>query len=270
MLRRYSSISKADAREMIFAMGLFGNHNAEHLYGRPLRSRDDIIKILERNGWPLVNAIEHCCNPENSVPVLENIIGATWNTKTIKGSTISRQDPVTAEWKQLAPGEGSYTNSNYWALFELSADDFDIAYSKTNFDRFLTSVNSGIASVEGYLNYEYQVRRREQNPAEIRESIDWKVNNWIPALTNSKFDKGTLTWACFKKLRVLRDDEFQHPKNAWSGRAHATYPDQFNQYRIGICRLLLELHIHLKRKCPCRIIRYSFYPKIYWDPESAK
>jgi hypothetical protein len=260
MLKRYETMPRQETRELIILMGLIGNHS-EHIFST-LVSESDVIEYLASRGYIMSKLVESCRNFNVPVPHFENLLGSTTR---IVGLTESRIDPATGQWKQLNTGDGITTESDYWARFEMSSEDFERAIADQNPERFKNAVGSGLAAIEGFLNFQFLKRGHSPQSTEIRESIDWKFDNWVLRFTNQKFPKGDKSWGSFRRLRTLRNDEFQHPKSMWSGYNYTDLPKLFNDYRWGICRILLQLHKVFIVRCPSKVIRYSFYPNIYWD-----
>jgi hypothetical protein len=247
---------------MIVLMALHGNHN-HHLL-QPINSEADVVAILNASGCPIGQLEEKCRYFDQSIPIFENLLGPVWKAS---GVTISRVNPATGQRAQLNTSDGLVTESDYWARFQISVEDFEQAILKENPDRYLAAIAAGTAAIEGFCNYQFLKKGNNAESGEIREPLDWKFENWIPRFTNRKLDKGRKSWERFKRLRQLRNDEFQHPKAMWSARNFSDLPSLFNDYRWGICRLLLELHVIFRERCPSRIIRYSFYPSIYWQKD---
>jgi len=73
---------------------------------------------------------------------------------------------------------------------------------------FLTALSDGIASIEGYINYQAGRRGGQQYKDSEQEKVSFetKINEWIPQLTGGTLDKGGVNWNHHKELRGIRND----------------------------------------------------------------
>lgn len=251
-------ISERNAYNMIMAMAFHGNHYND-IHGN-IRAASDVKAHYAQNGREFSRVVAHCRDFTQSVPIYENLIGAQW---AAEGVTISRPNHITGEYQDIVSGDGVYNESDYWATFEISKEDFDNAIESGRWERFLSAVNAGIAAVEAFLNHEYMTRLRisGEHPA-LRENLEVKIKTWPAKLTGSAFDISGRSWASFSKLKKLRDDGFQHRKARSTGMSRKEYVGMLNEYKLAVPRLLFDLHVHFKVRCPSAIIRYAYYPEI--------
>lgn len=252
-------ISEQNARKMILAMAFHGNHyNDTHGH---LRTVSDIKAHYAQNGYDFPRVISQCRNFSQRVPVYENLIGAQW---TVEGEgAVSRLNHITGEHDLVFSGDGSYSESNYWASFEISREDFDSAIKSGRWERFLTAVNAGIAAIEAFMNQEYMIRLRvPKEDADLRKDLETKMKTWPARLTGNAFDLSGRSWASFSKLKNLRDNDFQHSKAVTTGMSRKEHVGLLNEYKQAVPRLLFDLHVHFGVRCPSEIIRYAYYPEI--------
>ena len=255
-------ISERNAYNMILAMALHGNHYND-IHGN-IRTVSDVKAHYIQNGRDFKRVVAACRDFSQSVPIYENLVGAQW---TAEGVTVSRPSHITGEYEPVVSGDGVYNESDYWANFEISKEDFDNAISSGRWERFLASVNAGIAAVEAFLNHQYMVRLRvaDNDPA-LRENLETKIKTWPKKLLGHSFDLSSRPWSAFSKLKKLRDEGFQHRKSTSTGITRKEHLTLLNEYKFAIPRLLLDLHIHFGVRCPSAIIRYAYYPEIDLEP----
>lgn len=256
--RSKKRISERNAYNMILAMAFHGNHYND-IHGH-IRAVSDVKAHYAQNGREFSRVVAHCRDFAQSVPIYENLIGAQW---TAEGVTVSRPNHITGEYEPIVSGDGIYNESDYWATFEISKEDFDNAIESGRWERFLSAVNAGIAAVEAFLNHEYMTRLRVSgDDAALRENFEVKIKTWPAKLTGSAFDLSGRSWASFSKLKKLRDDGFQHRKARNTGMSRKEHLGLLNEYKLAVPRLLFDLHVHFKVRCPSAIIRYAYHPEI--------
>jgi hypothetical protein len=262
--RAKKRISERNAYNMVLAMALHGNHYND-IHGN-IRAVSDVKAHYAQNDRDFKHVVATCRDFSQSVPFYENLIGAQW---TAKGVTVSRPSHITGEYEPVVSGDGVYNESDYWANFEISKEDFDSAITSGRWERFLAAVNAGIAAVEAFLNHQYMVRLRVagDDPA-LRENLETKMKTWPVKLSGRAFDLSSRSWSAFSKLKKLRDDGFQHRKSTSTGITHQEHLALLNEYKHAVPRLLLDLHIHFGERCPSAIIRYAYHPEI--ELESRK
>jgi len=258
-------ISERNAHNMILAMAFHGNHYND-LHGH-IRFVSDVRAHYAQNGLDFARVVAHCRDYSQSVPIYENRIGAQW---TAEGVTLSRPNHITGEYEPVVRGDGIYNESDYWATFEISKEDFDSAIESGRWERFLAAVNAGIAAVEAFMNHQYMTRLRVLgDDAALRKSLETKMKEWPAMLTGDAFDLSSRPWASFSKLKKLRDDGFQHRKAIATGITRKEHVSLLNEYKQAVPRLLLNLHIHFGVRCPSVIIRYAYHPEIEMEPPTA-
>jgi hypothetical protein len=251
-------ISERNSYDMIVSMAYHANHyNDIH---RHIKIISDIKAHFKQNGKDFKQAVLKCRDYSEHVPMYENLIGAQWHTH---GVTVSKASHITGGYEPVISGDGTYNQSDYWANFELSKEDFENAISSGRFERFLSAVNAGISSIEAFLNHQYMViyKLGSEEP-ELRETLEFKMKNWPEKLVGYRFDLSTRTWGAFVELKNLRDERFQHRKTISTGIAKSEHLNLLNMYKIAIPKLLFELHVHFGQRCPSAIIRCCFHPEI--------
>lgn len=263
--RAKKRISEYNAHSMVVAMALHGNHYND-IHGN-IRTVSDVKAHYAQNNRDFKRVVMTCRDFSQRVPFYENLIGAQWTTE---GVTVSRPSHITGEYELVVNGDGVYNESDYWANFEISKEDFDNAIMSGRWERFLSAVNAGIASIEAFLNHQYMVKLRVagDDPA-LRDSLETKIKTWPIKLTGRAFALSSRPWSEFSTLKKLRDDGFQHRKSTSTGVTRKQHLAFLNNYKHAVPRLLFDLHVHFGVRCPSVIIRYSYYPEIELDPCSG-
>jgi hypothetical protein len=213
MLRFKAKISKKLALEKVCAHAIAGNHGH---HPRP-RTEQDVQTFFATNGADLNAIAERCRDPNERIPLLENLIGSTW---TSHSSGTGRASLTDREGKEVASvqGRGKLVQSTYWALFESACAARNRAVADSSYIDFQTAVVNGIASIEAFVNALAEAWNAK-NPNEPlldskanKVSFDDKIDQWIPRITGNTFDKGDRRWSEFVKLRRIRDHLTIHPK----------------------------------------------------------
>lgn len=265
MFIKTPKISPNESRKMIVEMAKYGNHYND--LKNQIKTVKDIKLHYKQNGKNFKKVITHCRTFENPIPIYENLIGAQWTTK---GITVSKEDHITGEDKVIISGDGIYNESDYWANFELSKEDFEQAITTIRFERLLASFGAGIAAIEAFLNSQYILRTKcPTDDKKIKCNIDVKFDEWIPMLTGTKFDKSGIEWRDYKIVTDHRNEFLQHRKSIATGIRFEELEKLFNKYRTGICGVLFQLHVLFEVRCPCAIIRLSHCPNIKYVQDST-
>jgi hypothetical protein len=258
IFRAKKKISERNAYNMVVNMAIHGNHYND-IHGL-IKNISDVKRHLSQNNIEFKKVIEHCRVFSQSVPVYENLIGPTMRTHGVK---VQRPNHITGEYETIIDGDGEINENNYWALFEISKEDFENSIKSGSRERFLAAVNAGIAAIESFLNHQYMILKKvsEENPA-LRHNLERKIKEWPIELTEKKFPLLGKNWSTFLHLKKMRDENFQHMKTTSTGITNKDTLSNLNSFKHGIPRLIFDLHIHFKCRCPCSIIRMCHYPEI--------
>ncbi|MCJ7692553.1 MAG: hypothetical protein MUO22_03960 [Sedimentisphaerales bacterium] len=225
-----------------------------------IQTISDIQAHYRQEGLEFKKVINECRDYSKSVPIYENPIGTESQTAQ---ATVSRPSDISGEIEPAFSGNGAYNESDYWANFEISREDFEQAIISGRYEHLLSAVNAGVASIEAFLNHEYMIRLGATvDDLVLRESLEPKMKSWPEILAGSSFDLSTRSWGPFVELKRSRDDGFQHGKPVSTGITRHEYLKLLKLYNVAIARLLVDLHIHFGHRCPTAIIRCAFHPEI--------
>jgi hypothetical protein len=251
-------ISERAAYDLVAAMALHGNHGTHMVMN--LHTVKDIRDYCSRHGMEFKAVVSACRDFTKPIPFFENLARAQRTTENV---SVSVRDHITGEWVQVAPSGGMFNLEDYWALFEHAQEDFHLALQNATYERFLAAVNLGLAAIEAFMNQQFMVLAAVRSDDEaLKSDLEKKIIEWIPRFTGNRFETGSRDWAAFKLLKTCRNEDFQHRKSIASGIGFRQLVDLLNQFKLGICRVLLKLHQAFSRRCPACIIRYSYFPQI--------
>jgi len=260
---------RQETRAMIMNMAKYGNHN--YHFERPFNTDEDVEAFFHEQGFDLKRLVEICRQKDQSVPHVENLVTSGWSGMAPPGGHLVVTDSQGEELAGFRNGEsGSMTMSTYWSRFERAATGFDHCLATTSYEDLLSSLSSGISSIEAYIGHRVDMHNRlhsEEKLVDSRQnkvSFDDKVKEWIPIMSGRKFDKGkNRNWADFKVLRAVRDQQDAHPKTSAYAHSFKDMCHLLNRFRGGIAGLLLDLCIHFgEKQVPTIIIRHAYLPKV--------
>lgn len=250
-------ISKKESKKLISDMILYGE-SGDQIKNKNIEEAKR--KILER-GLDFESEVERCRTFSKNV-CSENLLGNTW------GGGVSIVDCEGRTIKELK-GPGEIYLYQYRYIFDESLKQFKMSIKDKSYSTFLSSLTSGIASIEGFIN-EMANNYNKNNPKEPlidnkknKVSLDDKINKWVPKICEGKkFDKSTIIWEKFKYLQSIRDTEAVHLKGNSYGISYRELVSLMNQYRFGIAKMLFKLHIIFKENVPSNIVRTCHFPEI--------
>jgi len=260
---------RQETRAMIMNMAKYGNHN--YHFERPFNTDEDVEAFFHEHGFDLKQLVEICRQKDKSVPRVENLITSGWTGIAPPGGYVVVEDSLGEELAGFRNGEsGRMTTSTYWSRFERAVTSFDSCLATTSYEDLLSSLSSGISSIEAYIGHRVDMHNRlhsEEKLVDSRQnkvSFDDKVKEWIPIMSGRKFDKGkNRNWADFKVLRAVRDQQDAHPKTSAYAHSFKDMCHLLNRFRGGIAGLLLDLCIHFgEKQVPTIIIRHAYLPKV--------
>ena len=142
-----SKISRKDSQEMILMMAKYGNCGFRYKFS----SDADVKRYLISKNIDFNKLVEHCRTFNNKIPEIENLIEST--VSTFGGGKISIIDKKTGQEIESVNHPGTLSTSTYWTLFEQSINYKNNAVNKSSFSEFQTSIVSGIASIEAFVNF---------------------------------------------------------------------------------------------------------------------
>jgi hypothetical protein len=261
MLRFKTRISKKLALEKVCAHAVAGKHNHQP---RP-RIEQDVKFFFATRGVDLSDIAERCRDPNQHVPLFENLIGPTWALHGSGGaSLVDREGNEVASIK----GSGELVQSTYWALFEHACLARDRAVAGSSYLDFQTAIVSGIASIEAFINVLAEIwnaRNAEDLLVDSKAnkvSFDDKIDQWIPKIIGNVFDKSDRRWCNFVELRRIRDHLTIHPKVDAYGLEEGELANKINLFRYGIAGFLGKLHILSGQQVPAIIINAVYMPEV--------
>jgi len=218
---------RSSTHHMILKMTKYGNHGIRQRFD----SDADVKRFFKLRGCYWDDLVQKCRNPNEIVPIVENLIGSTWVVGGSGRATVVT-DAATDKEKEITSlaGPGILTASTYLQLFENAVDHFSRCVERASFADFQSCVSSGIASIDAYIvhyawlyNTAHPTQQLVDSKAK-KVSQDDKIDNWIPQMLKGKrLDKSSLNWQNFKKLRTVRDDLAIHLKKPAIGVSYQQF-----------------------------------------------
>lgn len=263
MLKFKEKISRRAAHDMILLFARHGNHYDE----TDFKSDADVKRVFANNGINFEKLVMDCRDLKQAVPFFENFIPST--AFFMGDVEMSRVNSTTGDEDLTTKSPGSLVMQGYWASFESAIEARDRAVQKSSYTEYLSAVTSGMASIEGYINYQaefWNKKRKDQSLIDsftTKVSLNDKFDTWIPAMAQGKkLDKGGINWTHFKIIKSIRDDLAIHPKSSGYGISFYDLAEKINLFRTGIAGLLIQLHLLFNEKIPQIIIRAAYVPDV--------
>jgi hypothetical protein len=205
-------------------------------------------------------------------PILnfENVARSTWKTSGNVSLMRDLPDGRSVMIANIQGEDGILQSGTYLAQFE-SACDLLLDVPKTNdaLETLLSAISKGLASIDSFL-VELATTWNQLHPdlpqfdlAKDRLSASERIDQWVPKITGSRYDKSVQSWQEYTRLRTFRNEWDQHnksPGRAISLRELAAVGTVFGP---GVADMLFSLHVMSQRKVPIRIIRFKYFPGFY-------
>jgi hypothetical protein len=271
--------SKNETRKMVLAMALYGDHG--HQLRCDLSNEARVKEFYTINGYNFEVVVEKAREWSPGLPPMVPIFDVRrMNSFTLGGAPGSIAGIKTGGDDFLVKFEGETGHvvmSEYLDIFENAVAGLERSVEGNSHRAFLTAISDGIASIEGYINYQaVQIGAQQYKDCEQQKvSFETKINEWIPQITGGKLDKGGVNWIHHQELRRIRNDYQAHPKTPLYGIPYSEICRRINLFRTGIARLLFDLHRAFNRLVPGQVIQACFLPDIqhviepeYSQPES--
>jgi len=252
--------------DMILMMAKYGNHSTRARFV----SDADVKRFFQSKGFYWDDLVQQCRNPNQIIPIVENLIGSTWvvagsgRAAVVTGAATDKEKEITS-----VKGPGTLTTCTYLQLFENAVDSLHRCMRKASFADFQSCVSNGIAGIDAYVMHRVWLynanhpREQLEDNKESKVSQDTKIDEWIPQMLGGKrLDKSRANWQNCRKLRNIRDDLAIHLKTPAISISYQQLEEWLNLFRSGIAGLLFDLHLLFAERLPSRIIRYAYAPDI--------
>lgn len=259
--------TRRSTHDMILMMAKYGNHHIRCNFV----SDADVKRFFQSNSnyyWD--DLVQKCRNPNEIVPIVENLIGSTWKVSgggkaaIVTGAATNKETEIAS-----VNGPGELTSSSYLQLFENAVDNLHRCMERASFGDFQSCVSNGIASIDAYIEHRAYLYNSDHpgepliDSKENKVSQDTKIDEWIPKMTNGKkLDKSGRNWRDFKRLQSIRDKLAIHVKQPSLGISYQKLGELLNLFRSGIAGVLMGFHLPFGERIPTTIIRYAYLPDI--------
>lgn len=256
-------ISKNQAIRKISTHAMFG----ENQEPRP-KNVVEVERILKSRGHDPDEFAEKCRFYRKTIPLFEELAdNVLWNVGD--GTTMKVYDKVTGATIHEVIGPGQIGLYDYKEKFAYAFGEKNRAVLESTYVPFISAIAIGIASIESFLNYQASTWN-SKNPdnllidsKENKVNIETKITTWIPIISNGgKINTGNKEWSCFKELKNIRDNEIIHSRIGAFGINFYRLASLIDKFRIGIAKLLGELHRCCGLAVPSSIINAIYYPNV--------
>ncbi len=271
-LSQHDKLSLKQAADMV--LDFAQNSDLARSYSVPKTiTLQQLADWFARHDISLTQMVETARDPNCHIPKLENPLGSDWDfyTEASDGqASAGIVDGVTGETLTSLSHSGSLSSSTYRSKLKLALSSRQRSIDNASYQDFLTSLSDGFSSIEAFLNdrvrqwnYSHPSQRfNDSSPPYL--TLDEKIRKWVPIMTGGKsLDLGTSTWNSYKRLQELRNHEAIHPDKSAQSLSYEELAKQCNEFSIGICGLLFELHRLFDVEIPSLIIRGKYSPTVY-------
>lgn len=274
MIEQKLTISETKAENLVFSFVRHGDHsNRKHTDNL----NNDKVKLwFKQNGYDFKSIINMAKNHHNSIPFVEgNLLSSksyiSCSTENGVKTQVIRNSNNSEKIQTELRGEGVIDLQVYQSKFESSIEYKESAIRKCDFEELLTAISKGIASIESYFYMKSQLyndnilldTEKLIDSKERPISLENKFTNWIPIITDKRFDMSKKSWCLFKKQLDLRNNYDIHSKNISHGISYSELVESINNFRDGICRILYDLHIVFGDQMFRKLIRSIYAPDVY-------
>ena len=265
--------SKNVARNMVLNLARYGDHG--HQLKCNLTNEEGVKAFFRVNGYNFEVEVEKARRWSPGLPLIVPLVDyRTWNSFTLGGAPGSVAGIKTGGDDFLVKFEGESGHvvlDEYLDIFENAAKELERSVKDNNHRAFLTALSDGIASIEGYVNYQAAEKGGPQHKDSEQEKVSFetKINEWIPQITGGKLDKSGVNWSHHQDLRRIRNEYQAHPKQHLYGIPYSEICRRMNLFRTGIAGLLFDLHIAFNDLAPGQVIQACYMPDIRYviEPE---
>jgi len=258
--------TRKEARDMIMAMALYGNHYWDREWGAFATTRH-VERFLTHHGLTLAGLVETMREKDAWGNPFENRLPSGWTFSAGDSGVATYTDSEGNEVVRMEES-GTMVTATDAALFEKAAGDFERAMAQMSYTEFLSGVANGLASIEAYISqkaYQYNLRNPGNELLDDKNhkvAFEDKINGWVPTMAGAKLDLGGKNWAHFQRLKRTRDTEHTHTKAPALNISFRELCKLLNLFRTGIAGMLLNLYALFGGTVPSIVVKYAFHPNI--------
>ncbi len=205
-------------------------------------------------------------------PILnfENAARSTWKTSGNVSIMRDLPDGRSVVIANVQGDAGILQWGTYVAQFE-SACDLLLDAPKANdaLETLLSATTKGLASIDSFL-VELATTWNQAHPdlaqfdlVNDRLNAAERIDQWIPTITGSRYDKSVQSWQEYTRLRAFRNEWDQHNKSTGRAISLRDLAAVGTAFGPGVAGVLFTLHVMSQRKVPIRIIRFKYFPGFY-------
>lgn len=255
----------ADPEEFIFAMVKWGEH--DHSVPRSWS-----LEQL-RAGVPEWQAMIEDVRHGHAVKYFENLLGATWHTRSSPGAAgVGVRNSATGE-EQTLSGPGVLELTSYAATFETAVAAWQRTVERESYAELLTALRDGIASIEAFVNRraaEWNVSHPnepfEEKPGRFA-SFRKKVEDWCYRMTGERIPDAELERLL--SMKRYRDDIAVHPKHSVVAVNLNDLAALSNQFTFDLAVPFFSLHRTFRIEVPAVVLRAAYAPIVAVTPDEG-
>jgi hypothetical protein len=258
-IAKQPELPRERARNLVFTMAALGDHRQQLPFGA---NRDMVRAFFEQHGVDYDKLVEDARNPSFQIPLVESLIPANWTItggfQIVDGETGAVQADITAP--------STVSLSTYRSHFDQAVASVNASIERGSLPIFLQGIASGFGSIESFLNTaaeEWNAKHPDQQLIDKKQSFEARVAEWMKTISGGEaYDKGQRDWQSLMELKDIRDDMAMHPKKAAQAIAFEEMAKFVNLFYGGVATTLFRMHILIKKRIPCSIIRAKFTPEV--------
>jgi hypothetical protein len=200
----------------------------------------------------------------------ENLARSTWRTRGNVSMMRKLPEGRSVMVANTQGDDGILQWGTYLAQFESACDLLlDVPKANDALEALLSAITKGLASIDSFL-VQLATTWNQSHPdlaqfdlVSDRLSASERIDQWIPKITGSRYDKSVQSWQEYKRLREFRNEWDQHNKRTVRVISLANLATVGTAFGPGVADVLFTLHIVSQRKVPIRIIRFKYFPGFY-------
>jgi hypothetical protein len=204
------------------------------------------------------------------IPNFENSARSTWRTH---GNVSLMRDLPDGRSVLIAGNQGDdglLQWGTYLAQFETACGLLvTVPNANDPLETLLSAITKGLASIDSFL-VRLATTWNESHPDLVKfDIVNYRLNaseridQWIPEITGSRYDKSVQSWQKYTRLREFRNEWDQHNKSAGRTISLKDLATLGTDFGSGVADVLFTLHVMSQRKVPINIIRFKYFPGFY-------
>lgn len=247
-------------------------------------SADEMVKVFcetsefrEARYSDFEKYVEACRKYSTPIPLLNytnhmqsvHLLPRKHNHKGNSGSFI-----VSPEGKETRVDNSIVIQQYYLQLFKLSDSLISESIDEYSIPKLRFGMAAGYASLEVFINEKSKNMAHKLKDSSIEKvSLETKLLEWAPKLAGKSgytvflkeltySGKTDEVWSSFKSIKKIRDQQAIHSFEDNCIISYSEFVKAINDYRMGVVKHLLILHLLFNSYVPQEIINRYYTPKL--------